>query len=92
MKRKNSNRKYMTNREQYKNVKRYDHAQFDEFCTIIYTEGYKDGRNSVSGVDVKEIMKVIKTVKGIGEKRLAQIEDAVTVLFGSREEMGYDKE
>lgn len=73
--------KYVTTRTQYKAVKKYDHTQFDEFCTIIYTEGVKDGRTSVRVVGITDIMEAVKTVKGIGEKRLAQVETAVAALF-----------
>lgn len=72
---KKPNRKYMTTRTEYKAVKSYDHGQFDAFCTNIYMEGFKDGKNSVQGADVKEVIERIRTEKGIGEKRLAQIED-----------------
>ena len=72
---------YATTRAQNKAAEKYDHAQFDDFCATIYTEGVKDGRASVPGADLTEIMAAIKAVKGIGEKRLAQIETAVAVLF-----------
>lgn len=82
---KKPNRKYMTTRNEYKAVKSYDHAQFDGFCTNIYMEGFKDGKSSVQGADVTDVMERIKMVKGIGEKRLAQIENAVSVLFENKE-------
>lgn len=85
MKKKKPNRKYMTTRVQYKAVKSYDHAQFDAFCTNIYAEGFKDGAKSVQGADVTDVMERIKTVKGIGDKRLVQIEQAVSVLFNKGE-------
>ena len=78
---KKPNRKYMTTRTQYKAAKSYDHAQFDAFCTNIYTEGFKDGAKSVQSADVTDVMECIKTVKGIGEKRFVQIEQAVSELF-----------
>ena len=80
MKRKRNGR-YTTTRAQYKEVKKFDHAQLDEFCTRIYLEGIKDGRASVPGTDLTAVMEQIKNVKGIGEKRLAQIEAAVGTLF-----------
>lgn len=85
MKRK-ANQRYMTTRVQYKEAKKYSHAQFDEFCTRIYLEGIKDGRASVPGTDLAAVMAQIKNVKGIGEKRLAQIEAAVGTLFTEKEE------
>ena len=35
---------YTTTREVYKTVKKYDHQQFDAFCTRIYTNGFNDGK------------------------------------------------
>lgn len=87
MRKKKPNQKYMTTRTQYKAAKSYDHGQFDAFCTNIYTEGFKDGVNSVQGTDITAVMEKIKTVKGIGEKRLAQIEEAVSVLFSKESEV-----
>ncbi len=73
--------KYLTTRAQYKDVKKFDHSQLDAFCTKIYQEGYKDGMESVPGADINEVMEKIRGVKGIGEKRLAQIEAEVSALF-----------
>ncbi len=82
---KKPNQKYMTTRVQYKAAKQYDHEQFDAFCTNIYVEGFKDGANSVKGADITDVMERIKTVKGIGEKRLAQIETEVSALFQKKD-------
>lgn len=86
MLKKKNNRKYMTTRATYKEVKKKDHAEFDAFCTNVYAEGFEEGRKSVPGVDIQDVMAAIKTVKGIGEKRLAQIEAAVSVLFENKSE------
>ena len=85
---KKASRKYMTTRAQYKAAKSYDHGQFDEFCSNIYIEGFKDGKNSVQGADITAVMTVIRTVKGIGDKRLAQIEAIVSTLFENKESEG----
>ena len=85
---KKASRKYMTTRAQYKAAKAYDHGQFDEFCSNIYIEGFKDGKNSVQGADLTAVMTVIRTVKGIGDKRLAQIEAIVSTLFENKESEG----
>lgn len=75
--------KYTTTRAQYKAVKKYDHAQLDDFCSIIYAEGVKDGRASVKAVDAKDVIAAVGAVKGIGEKRMAQIGAAIDALFGA---------
>lgn len=77
---------YMTTRAQYKAAKGYDHRQFDDFCRAIYTEGVKDGKASVPGVDLTAVIAQIQTIKGIGAKRLAQIEAAVGTLFKEKED------
>lgn len=82
---KKASRKYMTTRAQYKAAKSYDHGQFDEFCTNIYIEGFKDGEKSVKGTDLTAVIAAIKSVKGIGDKRLAKIEATVSTLFENKE-------
>lgn len=86
----NRGNEYHTSRKVYKDVKKYDHQQFDDFCTIVYSEGWKDGSKagqaSVPGVDIEDVMTAIRSVKGIGEKRLEQIRTEVEKLFGERKE------
>ena len=42
--------KYMINRTKYKDIKRYDHKQMEDFLTDVYKNGYADGKESVPGV------------------------------------------
>ena len=66
-------------REIYKSVKKFDRQQFMAFCTDLYGFGYEDGRESVPGVDVEEIMAVVANTKGI--TRLDRIREGVERLF-----------
>lgn len=75
---------YRTTREVYKSVKKYSHQQFDEFCTRVYIEGYKDGAASVPGVDIEEVTARIAGVKGIGEVKMAKIKEAIEELFAAQ--------
>lgn len=75
-------------REMYKSIKKYDRQQFTAFCTDLYGFGFQDGRESVPGVDVETIMEAIRSVKGIGAKRLYAIRDSIEAVF---EESGEDK-
>lgn len=77
--------KYMVNREVYKKVKKYDHRQFEDFCTRIYMSGYKDGRESVPGIDITQIKEAILEVKGIGSRRLEAIMGNIEKKFGGKE-------
>ena len=81
-----SGRKYTTTRTVYKNVKKYDHMQFDEFCTRVYAEGFKDGMEAVPGTDVTDVMEAIKKVKGIGPVMIKRIDTALNQCFGTEGE------
>ncbi len=74
-------KKYVTTRAVYKAVKKYDHQQFDEFCTKVYMNGYKDGKEAVQGVDVEEILKAVSDVKGVGPALAGKIRTAVNEVF-----------
>lgn len=79
---------YTTTREVYKTVKKYDHQQFDEFCTRIYTNGFNDGQKSVTEKPVKtitdeQLMEVIREVKGVGPALRGKIKEAIEAKFGS---------
>lgn len=81
-------KQYMTTRKQYKDVKKFDHTQFDGFCRSIYECGYKDGSASVQGVDVEDVMEAVGGVKGVGPATLAKIKDAVIPLFRKEDQDG----
>ncbi|MBU5680112.1 glutathione peroxidase [Blautia sp. MSJ-9] len=79
---------YTTTREVYKTVKKYDHQQFDEFCTRVYTSGFNDGKTSVTEKPIKSItdeqlMEVIGEVKGVGPALKGKIKEAIEAKFGS---------
>lgn len=58
--------KYMINRTKYKDIKRYDHQQMEDFLTDVYKNGYADGKESVTGVELQDVEKALQDVKGIG--------------------------
>ncbi len=78
-------KKYVTTRKVYKAVKKYDHQQFDDFCTRVYMNGYEDGKKAVPGVDVEEILKAVSDVKGVGPALAGKIKAAVNDLFQKSE-------
>ncbi len=65
------------NREKYKTVKRMDHAQMSAFLEDIYKSGYAEGQLKTKGLTVDEVKDVILNIKGIGEKRAAEIISAL---------------
>lgn len=70
------------NREQYKNVKRMDHKQMENFIVKMYNEGYEDGKEA-AGKRVKpsDIAAVLVDIKGVGTKKAAEIMAAVNKLY-----------
>ena len=55
--------KYMINRTKYKDIKRYDHKQMEDFLTDVYKNGYADGKESVPGVELQDVEKALQDVK-----------------------------
>ena len=79
---------YTTTREVYKTVKKYDHQQFDAFCTRVYTNGFNDGKKSVTEKPVRtitdeQLMEVIGEVKGVGPALRGKIKEAIEAKFGN---------
>ncbi len=65
----------------YKDVKRYDRQQFTAFCTDLYKYGFEDGRASVPGIDLQEVIRAVSETKGIGEKKMAAIKVSIAAAF-----------
>lgn len=71
----------MITREMYKNIKRLDRQEFENFCRELYGYGFEDGRASVPGVDVEKIYGAIAATKGIGPVKLAEIKASIEKLM-----------
>lgn len=82
--------KYMINRTKYKDIKRYDHQQMEDFLTDVYKNGYVDGKESVTGVELQDVEAALKDVKGIGPVVWNRIQEHLAELF--RRRMNHDKE
>lgn len=76
-------KRFTITREQYKNVKRMDHKQMEIFMVNLYNEGYNDGKQAVETKRVKpsDIAVAISEVKGVGNKKAAEIMATVNKLF-----------
>lgn len=64
-------------REIYKGVKKFDRQQFANFCVDLYQYGYEDGKASVPTIDWSTIYAAIGRIKGIGTKKLEEIQRAI---------------
>lgn len=66
-------KKFELNRKVYQSVKKMDHNQMNNFMQNMYDSGFKDGQASVPSLDINLIEKALLSVKGIGEKKAADI-------------------
>ena len=73
------------NRKEYQGIKKKDHNQMNLYLQNIYKnaymDGFKAGTESVPGIDIAEIQKVLLSIKGLGVKRVASILEALEKKF-----------
>lgn len=69
------------NRKEYQGVRKMDHNQMNLYIQSIYKSGYAEGVKSVPGIDIAEVRKTLLSVKGLGEKRVADILEALEKEF-----------
>ena len=73
--------RYLINRTRYKDIKRYDHQQMEDFLTEVYKNGFIDGEESVTGVELQDVETALRDVKGIGPVVWNRIKERLTELF-----------
>ena len=73
--------RYLINRTKYKDIKRYDHQQMEDFLTDVYKNGDADGKESVTGVELQDVEKALQDVKGIGPVVWNRINERLAELF-----------
>lgn len=73
--------RYLINRTRYKDIKRYDHQQMEDFLTEVYKNGFIDGEASVTGVELQDVKAALKDVKGIGQVVWNRIKERLDELF-----------
>ena len=73
----------MINRKLYKDIKKYDHKQMNDFLTRLYQNGYNDAIKKLSEErtqpDPEEIKAKLLTIKGVGIVKAQQIMDVLGV-------------
>ncbi len=58
-------RDFNLNRKVYKDLKKKDHQQMNDYMTALYKQGFDDGLASAT-IDYDVLKKVLLEVKGIG--------------------------
>ena len=72
---------FILNRKQYQNIRRMDHCQMTLWAESVYKSGYKDGQEETPGLTSQEIRDALQPVKGIGEKRMDAIVEALSLAL-----------
>lgn len=92
-------KKYMIPRKQYKEIKKYDHSQMENYLKDVYTSGYANGKEDAITALVEDkiedyqknveqaeaIEEKLKSVKGIGEAKLKAVMDVVLNVLNVEE-------
>lgn len=68
---------FILNRKQYDRIRRMDHCQMTLWAESVYKSGYADGQKAAEGLTASEIREVLLKVKGLGEKRVDTIVNAL---------------
>lgn len=70
------------NRKQYKDIKRMDHKQMENFVVKLYNEGYNEGKKVAKPKgSLSEIEAAIIKIKGVGRKKADEIIAAIKQLY-----------
>lgn len=78
------NKAFTINRKQYNMIRKMDHCQMTLWAESIYKSGFKDGQKAAEGLTASEIREVLLGVKGLGEKRVAVIVDALNDALAAK--------
>lgn len=70
-------------REKYKNIKRMDHKQMEQFVINLYNEAYNDGKAAagLKMINLSDVAAAVTEIKGIGTKKVAEIVEAINKLY-----------
>ena len=66
-------------RKDFEAVKRMNINQFEKFCESLYLQGMEAGKASYTetSISTTEIKNILLSTKGIGEKRAAEVINAI---------------
>ena len=65
-------------RKQYKEIKKMDREQIENFLAKIYSQGYEDGKEAAEMADFKiKLVQLLEKTKGVGPKTFDRIMETV---------------
>lgn len=70
--------KKVLNRKVYKDIKKFDREQMDNFFRNVYEEGFHEGfKNGVDAAEVVEfeikLVEILKSTKNVGPKTISNV-------------------
>lgn len=66
--------KTLLNKELYKEIKKMDRKEMDEFFLGVYNKGFRDGTEAGNKADFKiKLVTVLQETKGVGEKTIEKV-------------------
>lgn len=77
-------KKYNLSREMYRGIKQMDSEQMGTFLGDVFQEGFDAALKNTNNITIEDLHNAIGTVKGIGEKRMIEIDNAIKKLFTER--------
>jgi hypothetical protein len=77
-------KKYNLSREMYRGIKQMDSEQMGTFLGDVFQEGFDAALKNTNNITIEDLHNAIGTVKGIGEKRMIEIDNAIKKLFAER--------
>ena len=73
-------KKYFLDATTFRKIKSLDFSEMNAWLKAFYEMAYQDGVDSVPGADIKDVLKAIGEIKGIGTKRMEAIKEALDRL------------
>lgn len=77
-------KKYLISRDLYRKVKKMDAEELGIFLGNVFQEGYNSAVAKTDSITLNDLHDAIASVKGIGSKRMTEIDTAITKLFNER--------
>ena len=79
-----SRKQYNLSREMYRGIKQMNSVEMGLFLGDVFQEGFDAALKNTDNITIDDLHAAIGTVKGIGEKRMQEIDDAIRKLFQER--------
>lgn len=77
-------KEYKISREMYRGIKQMDSSDMGKFLGNVFDEGFKAAINNTNNITLEDLHNAIAEVKGIGDKRLIEIDEKIKQLFQER--------